>query len=398
MKKWFICLWIICLFIVGCQEKAEEKGDLTAVSTLAPPTLPAPTQTHSPTATHAPTSETAQEDIAPYASAPPCPDHDPTVWHSLWDSQRGCYYTHEHKHDPNDLNHLFGKPGEWFGGGEISYPWQTFSGANADYPQIQADSVLENEAKHNGYGWIVRQDIPPHSDIWIKDFRLQYHAISAPPGTLTRFHSFSLEANICQQADMHCGLIRTGGWIDFGNLEIRGTGAFPLTGEADAVDDDGRRRIHFFYTDPEIRTGDADAGFFWYGRVRPASPPFRGPLEPFSIALATADAWANVDANDVNAPNLFCPDFQCEKNGSTIQAHVVQFGIPEANLNIFTDRYGLPARDCQTIGLDCIPLIIEEAPIGRVQHRDDRDLGLSTAGTQDFDISPEGVWWIEYPN
>ena len=32
----------------------------------------------------------------PFAEAPLCPSHDPTKWHGLWDSARGCHYDHEH--------------------------------------------------------------------------------------------------------------------------------------------------------------------------------------------------------------------------------------------------------------------------------------------------------------
>src|SRR5262245_21230541 len=38
--------------------------------------------------------------IAPYAGAPLCTDsgesHDNSLFHTLWDSERGCHYDHEH--------------------------------------------------------------------------------------------------------------------------------------------------------------------------------------------------------------------------------------------------------------------------------------------------------------
>ena len=33
---------------------------------------------------------------AAFPEAPLCPTHDPTQWHGLWDSVRGCHYDHEH--------------------------------------------------------------------------------------------------------------------------------------------------------------------------------------------------------------------------------------------------------------------------------------------------------------
>ena len=41
---------------------------------------------------------------APYPDAPLCPDsgeaHDNNLFHTLWDSTRGCHYDHEHGQDP----------------------------------------------------------------------------------------------------------------------------------------------------------------------------------------------------------------------------------------------------------------------------------------------------------
>lgn len=57
-------------------------------------TIIAPTHTMAaPTATQT-TGTTGPG--APRADAPLCPSHDPTKWHGLWDSARGCHYDHEH--------------------------------------------------------------------------------------------------------------------------------------------------------------------------------------------------------------------------------------------------------------------------------------------------------------
>ncbi|MDX1383795.1 MAG: hypothetical protein R3190_09150, partial [Thermoanaerobaculia bacterium] len=187
------------------------------------------------------------------AGVPECPDHDPTRWHALLDAARQCHYDHEHKHDPDEVADIFGPAGAWFGGTSLSYPWQTFYGADADYPEPPRDAGLfENAAKHESYGWVVRRDLPANGrDLWIRDLRLQYHALSAPPGTLTRFHSYSLEARLCR-AGGTCGLVRTGGWVDFGALQ--GDNRVILPGEGDLLGDLGRQRIHFHYEDVEKRT------------------------------------------------------------------------------------------------------------------------------------------------
>lgn len=336
-----------------------------------------------------------------------CPQshHNPDQWHPLVDPVTGCHYNHEHKHDPNQVNDIFGSPGVWFGGASLSYPWET---------------PHENHEKHEAYSWMVRRGVPSHGrETWIQAFRLQVHATTAPfmadngalhGGYLARFHSYSLEAQVCNQSGQ-CGLVRTGGWIDFGNLEINGYGAIPLPGEEEAVDDNGRRRIHYFHQDPELRKeSQFGAPFFWYGRQRPNSPPWGNvPLNPILIAVSTTDASVNVDPDRLYELLFFCPEHDCNKNDSTIQAHVVQFSIPNAyadsngrvNLSAYTNRYGELVTGCTTPSLNCVPLLIENAPAtsGPVQHRDDTHLlDHPNSGYDEFDTSPPNLWWIDYPN
>ena len=340
--------------------------------------------------------------VEPYPGAPACEEmglvHDPWAWHGIWDYDHGCHWNHEHKHDPNEVSHIFGPAGAWYGGTEISYPWQT---------------PMENEHKHEAYGWIVRQDIPSHGrQVWIKAFRVQVHVTSAPftmpdgtlhGGYLGRFHSYSLEAQVCNQAG-NCGIVRTGGWIDFGHLEVSGmndcVNLYQDPSQQETCASKVRRRLHHYHPDMEVTAeDDARATFFWYGRqgLQGAALPA---LHPTIIAVATGDASVNVDPNNPYTLLPFCPDRDCNKNDSTIQAHVVQFAInpDKTSFNGYTDRHGVAVEGCLAPGLDCIPLIIENAPSGRVQHRDDTHLGLSVMGIKDFDLSPPGEWWIEYPN
>jgi hypothetical protein len=333
--------------------------------------------------------------------------HDPTRWHPLGNSAADCHYQHEHSADPNQINDIFGPPGAWFGGSSISYPWQT---------------PHENEEKHEAYSWIVRRGIPSQGrEEWIQDFRLQVHVTGTPfmgdngalhGGYLSRYHSFSLEARVCNLGGQ-CGLVRTGGWIDFGNLEIHDYGPMPLPGEEDAVADLGRRRIHYFHPDPEARQDSRlGAPYFWYGRQLPPGDNAAAaniPLKPVLIALSSVDAAVNVDPARLYELQFFCPNYDCDKNDSTKQAHVVQITVPEAyagpdgrvNLSVFVNRYGVLASGCTAVGLDCIPLQIENAPAtaGPVQHRDDTHLvGHPNSGYDDYDTSLPGQWWIEYPN
>ncbi len=352
-------------------------------------------------------------------NAPACAYHNPNEWHSLYDYQRGCHYDHEHKHNPGILYagmpaderaeaeamlRTFGKPGDWFGGTSISYPWQTFQGANEHYPDRPSNpQVLENNAKHEGYGWLVRYDIPQKGrrTTWIKDFRLQYHAIFAGPGALTRFHSYSLEANVCRQLN-DCRVIRTGGWADFGDLTINGKPIF-LGGQF--VNDQDRRRLHFTMRDTAEFAGDPyRVPAFWYGIAQDIGK--RAPWDnerPFirlSFAIASKDVWSNINRNNPYWNDLFCPDFQCNKNSSTIQAHSLQFSLQSTGYEGWTDRYGRFSQEkCFATGLDCIPTVIEPGDWRMyVHYRDISALGYNAEGQRDFDVSPSGLYWIEYPN
>ncbi|HEY1408892.1 MAG TPA: hypothetical protein VF434_08125, partial [Promineifilum sp.] len=295
-------------------------------------------------------------------------------------------------HNPNDVADIFGPAGAWFGGQSISYPWQT--------PD-------ENLHKHEAYSWIVRRDVPSLGrSMWIKAFRWQVHATTAPftgmngelhGGYLTRFHSYSLEAQVCNSAG-NCGIVRTGGWIDFGHLELQGLDAcVNLPHDPSQQETCGslaRRRIHIPGISP----------FFWYGSL--GLPGTNSALDPAVLAVASADGSADVVPNDLYSLNFFCPAWDCFRNNSTISAHAVQFDIGKqydpdkdglANFTGYIDRYGSIVAGCTTPGLDCIPLNIVNAPVGKVQYRDDQDMGFNSAGEKDFDISPPGEWWIKYP-
>lgn len=134
---------------IQCDLAQESTPQPTA--SVAP--LPAPTDTPTPATLPTPTPTL---DLLPSATPTPlarenwplCPTHDATQWHALDDPVRQCHYDHFHGDDPNSPLAL-----KWFQPitDSISYPWQTF--------KVQADgSILkENELKHSGYLWLVRQ-------------------------------------------------------------------------------------------------------------------------------------------------------------------------------------------------------------------------------------------------
>lgn len=150
--------------------------------------------------------------------------HDENVWHGRVLGK--CEFTHDHGDDPSVVNDIFGEPGAWYGqsGKEISYPWQTYRvDTNMRHDQVlEAKGVeggMENQMKHEGYFWKVKRDLPCEKNYCVRAFRIMYH--NHPTMDMkVRWHSASFEAYVCKDViQMNtCGVIRTGGWFDFGYL------------------------------------------------------------------------------------------------------------------------------------------------------------------------------------
>jgi hypothetical protein len=92
---------------------------------------------------------TEQVGIAPYPDAPLCPDsgeaHDNSLFHTLWDSTRGCHYDHEHGQNPFTPEVAATFPGfdlrELIGGVGVGH--------------TNPSSPMENTHKHGGFKWDV---------------------------------------------------------------------------------------------------------------------------------------------------------------------------------------------------------------------------------------------------
>lgn len=378
----------------------------TATATQPPKPTPqstlsaTPTESSTPTATPAITATTATSTptVAPVGSLPLCATHDPTMYHALISADGSCHYNHEHHNDPNAVNDIFGPPGAWFGGTSISYPWETFSPAGE-----------ENDLKHNGYKWIVRRNIlctstQPNQGC-VTDFRYLVHAQGSASDTIVRFHSFSIEARFCSNADMSiavCGLVRGGGWQDYGGLFIftpDGAGYCPPLAS----------------TPPGYVCGDSphrDAGqpgfplyqAGWYGAH--GLFPFTVETEPFGDTSPTAP--------DVQLFRCPPPDY-CGFNESLMRIEnsilYLQGLFPNAGygetiqFDGYLDRYGAIAQGCTQPARDCVPTHID--PLPNVFYHslaiDVAEKGDPTMMSDDTDTSPANLgtgteWYITFPN
>jgi hypothetical protein len=154
-------------------------------------------------------------------------EHDTTRWHTLLnyadDDLPGgpCHFDHHHGDNPHAVNDIFGTPGAWFmrTGQSISYPWQTYPAQRASDPPGMYPGLLENEYKHEGYMWVVRRNQACSGGACVTDFRLQHHFHGNLDGGVG-MHSASFEGRVCDDASRPetCGIVRTGGWLDYGHL------------------------------------------------------------------------------------------------------------------------------------------------------------------------------------
>jgi len=326
-------------------------------STPTPP--PIPTQTAAvPTSTTAPSPTVVGQPGAPYPEAPLCATHDPRAYHTLWDPARGCHYDHHHGDDPHSVDDIFGTAYYDWAGGSISYPWQTVNSTTG---------CLENDCKHTGYVWLVRRDQGCFSQFGtgcVTDFRALVHAMSSAHDTSVRYHSAWVEMRICGvDAPDVCGIFRSGGWQDTGDLMID---AVPVI---DYPDNNNRFKLHYAVT------GNASFGTWYSG-----SPGGEGQRGGFwSVVVEIGDMWGPLDPADPHRMQFFCPDptTNCASNGSRYQPHLIGLAFPPrfvqlvdpdgdriANYQGYADRYGQPVTGCTSPGLDCVPLIFENVPMG----------------------------------
>lgn len=335
----------------------------------------------------------------------PCPAdyHDASKWHALIDQVTGCHFNHEHKDNPHDLNDVFGPVEKHLRGYSVGLPWQTGS-----------TGTEENRHKHESYGWFVLRNLPPgqsrsqngarnntNNVAFIRNIRVQVHGDLHAGGAASRFHSVWVEAQVCYRAARNdCGIVRFGGHLDYGELRVDGVWV-PLPNDPRAyagltapapereVDNFIAKRSHSA-TSHTVR---------WIGRFNNTS----GPITYGGIAHETKDSWQPINPSQPDEVRLTCPDYQCEYNNSTARLdffiirprHEPQAG-PDFRINFrgYTDRHLNVVEDCWAPGPDCVPLVFENFP-------NLREISLRKGGPgslREYDTSPPGKYWIEYPN
>ncbi len=375
--------------------------------TVVTPITDAPTaepETELDAAPAAPQSSPAGNTIPPHPGAPPCGVHNPQEYHGLWNESIGCHYDHTHNFDPS--NTIFAEQAGVSAGTGISYPWQTPN---------------ENEQKHNGYkySYTTTDGCQQANDFenCVMDSLIQIHAVGSQQGVTTRFHSFWSISRICTPDQQQCGTIETGGWSDFGFLHCPyKTAHCPLS--SDPTITAGVNPIGqppYLATVPLYQLERALSGGTIEQLWNSGSNPISRHIFPeqynqlFEYDFSSIDAWGGVDPEDLTRLHLVCPEGDCSFNHSTLRVYEIVARVPQAldtdgdglvSFHGFTDRRGSILEECSELGPDCIPLIIENAPVGNASFRIPIGNRVPLSDWPDFDIYFDGETsgWIQYPN
>jgi hypothetical protein len=320
---------------------------------------------------------------------------------------------------------------------------------------------MENTMKHGGYKVSIRMpgyhpwpvcglydqtDLTgADSDNCVVASRVEYHLVGGLMDIIARYHSFFAEFYVCSGTSNYtqCGIVRTGGLLDYGELKaphygtrvVRPGGAIDfgdgmvMEYSADAPDLPSRSGEPYVFSRPY-----SEEALARYLRNPPGSNPgftpgsIKATIDQWStndwdcefkdldgachnlythFMFQVGDSWNLVDTQNLNTVHWICKDEPgCEYNGSLIglneiAVRVLQEWQPNGNgyvtLTGYTDKWGNPKTGCTSVTADCVPFVLERAPVG---------VAASKSGygclcdTWEYDVyfngKPSG--WIKHPN
>jgi len=391
--------------------------------TPVPSGIPAPTETQwqPPTATQLPPGATQPPDQtkqaptpgplptpypgAPYPGAPLCATHNPTAYHTLWNSAEECHYDHEHgSMDFGQAAALLGVDLTTFTGGQqISYPWQT----------MHHDGCLENDCKHGGYKWTfkttnedpcIAAEVGPNGT---DGYAVQFHGRGDAEDNLTRVHSSFIAVVVCNVQGQR-GVLVTGGWQDYGQRvsSYQSEDILALSGQPDPA---YRGLLSPYlsldcYDDTGNQADDCGTKFIHSGATWVSRPQAR---EMIDCCHKVAQLlFRSRDPHQwVNGSSRFLLDAQtfrwvcgvetynpvgCRGNNTTVRIHQVFGDVPEAWDSLdgavdglvtwqgYTDRWGNVVEGCEQAGLDCVPIYLQNVPVGGFSSTFDNEVPASS--------------------
>lgn len=387
---------------------AERRGGRTRITcpTPMPSPSPGPSDTPEPTGGNqtTPTSATSPTQavtppppppgggIQPFPNAPSCAalgvPHNGTTYHGIWNYEYGCHYDHEHGDNPFTSEFWSRYLAEV--GQQLSYPWATPN---------------ENVIKHAGYKYHIRTDIPcvgrENSPLGVSDALIISHGVGDYEFAMaTPFHSSYGVIRICDVDNpSDNGVLASGGWQNFGQrtspyqgavLDFDYTTEMGMIGEGYSPYDPAREpyiSIDCVGDECNRTLANVTGNSTWI-----SEPVNLFGNELFAFLFRVRDAHSVVDGFDPAVLNFLyvCSNDggqtytkqNCRNNNTASLVHEIMGTIPQSwdsldgsndghvTYNGYTDRWGRLNQNCSSPGLDCVPLYMDNVPVGRygMQH------------------------------
>lgn len=346
------------------------------------------------------TPDTNPDVVLAYPDAPPCPTHDPTIWHALWDSEYGCHFNHEHGADPFTplVANIFARLSdlhELLCGLEISH--------------CVPSSPMENTMKHTGHKWQVSRNpngcfpfagMQANVTIGVDFMAMQYHNFSpyykgaAMPELDSRTHSMVGAFRQCKQSNPNdFGYM----WIeqlqDFGPILKHYQGPrlnYPQNPDFYAVHLAPYIAGHCIFGDG-CRTSLAQAQANNSNCIWTSDPDNVAGSKLFAMLFRCKDSSQMVDGRDTTYPytaywlctadgGLTFKQEGCKNNSSTSTIHEITGVIPSSwdndeddsdprvgriTATFYVTRFGERNPACTTYSLDCQRIVLVEAFVGK---------------------------------
>jgi hypothetical protein len=419
MRRTGIVLLAAVLTLAACQpgivtptQEATQQAKATApvteeatrqVKATAPVTQQAASKA-SPMPNQQPNPAIEAMAVVPYPDAPLCPDsgdaHDNSLFHTLWDGDRGCHYDHEHGQNPFTPEVAAAFPGldlrALLGGVGVGH--------------TNPSSPMENTHKHGGFKWDVALVHPENctgfegSEFGVNASVIQYHAFGDEAIELeARVHSTVALVRECSSANP-----TDYGYVYVVQFQNYGQRIVPYQGTVVAYPDQpvpayDSARGPYLSVDcvgpviqcrtslQDVLTHHQDVNSSWASKPtgkENLSNPFGSKL--FTLLFRLRDGYRLFDWNDQTYPFTFlwlCSadggmtynPVGCRYNNSTTQLQEIAGSVPaewdnlagfDTDLRVgritaegFVTQYGDLAPDCSP-SAECFPIKMVHAFVG----------------------------------
>lgn len=380
--------------------------------TSVPPTV-------TPTSTITSTVTPVTGLVDPYPDAPECSIH-PAGYHTLWNSEFGCHYTHTHGDNVADIENFFNMTYADLYGQQIGFPWspekedigQNHNGYRFWFePNLQPKHAQEQYSYRNGMAYITAAAIQVHDN-----------------NAIARTHSYSMWMQT-ESLDGVVGHAYIAGMADSGCAMLPYKNTILPMPEFDPVDANGNSLCYQDAPNPfavpyRAFTTQTQAEILFQHNLRnrwiwdfdilcdlrddPNCQDSYNQLGFFNMRTFKTFGW--VDFNDYHARHNLCDSpVGCDYVNTDMQVFNLMLVIP-AKLDTdgdglvsytgFTDIQGRIDESCTQISATCVPVILDNVPVGysnfsRAGGQVFTDYPLTHEWNIYFNGTPSG--WVELP-